>query len=84
MSARGSAELDDLLTLGDRSGLERAAHTMKGASVNVGARGLADVCAGLERHAREARLQDAARLMSQFDAELARVRGALEIVTARV
>ena len=84
MSARGLAELDDLLTQGDRSGLERAAHTLKGASVNVGARGLAEVCAGLERHAHEARLQDASGLMHQFDAELARVRGALEIVTARV
>ena len=52
MSALGSADLDDLFIQGDRSGLERVAHTLRGASENVGARRLADVCAGLERLAR--------------------------------
>ncbi len=42
------AEILRLLDEGDRDALERAAHTLKGASANVGAAGLADVCAGLE------------------------------------
>ena len=83
MSARGSEELERLLSTGDRRALERTAHTLKGASANVGASGLADVCAGLETRARQAQLHDAAVLMEQFDTELARVRAALEGMTAR-
>ena len=83
MSAGGSAELERLLSAGDRRALERTAHTLKGASANVGASGLADVCAGLETRARQAQLHDAAVLMERFDTELARVRAALEGMTAR-
>ena len=83
MSAGGSAELERLLRAGDRRALERRAHTLKGASANVGASGLADVCAGLETRARQAQLHDAAVLMERFDTELARVRAALEGMTAR-
>ena len=49
-----STELVRLLGEGDREAIERTAHTLKGASANVGASGLADVCAGLEMGAREA------------------------------
>jgi PAS domain S-box-containing protein len=83
MSAGGSAELERLLSVGDRGALERTAHTLKGASANVGASGLADVCAGLERRARQAELREAADLMEQFETELTRVRAALEVVATR-
>ena len=83
LSAGGSEALERLLSAGDRGALERTAHTLKGASANVGASGLVEVCAGLETRARQARLQDAALLMEQFDTELTRVRAALEVVMAR-
>ena len=79
----GSAELERSLSAGDRGAFERTAHTLKGASANVGASGLADVCTSLETRARQAQLQDVAVLMEQFDTELARVRAALEAVMVR-
>jgi two-component system sensor histidine kinase/response regulator len=84
MSADGSAELCRLLHEGDSAALARTAHTLKGASANVGASALAGVCAGLEARATEAQLRDAAGLVEQFETELARVRVALESVAARV
>ena len=77
------AEILRLLGEGDRDALERSAHTLKGASANVGAAVLADVCAGLELAAREAQLDDAAELMEQFEAEFDRVVAALQVVTTR-
>lgn len=68
---------------GDRDRLERAAHTLKGASANVGATGLADICAGLEMRARESRLDDVAGLIEQFEAEFDGVLAALQVVTTR-
>ncbi len=60
----------------DSGQLERTAHTLKGASANVGASGMAHLCAGLEAaRARQAQLDDAAVLMEQFEPEFARVRG---------
>lgn len=86
VSAEGRTELHRQLRDGDWNAIGRTAHTLKGASANVGATGLADVCANLETRAREARSDDAAELaaelVDQFDAELARVRAALEIVAA--
>jgi HPt (histidine-containing phosphotransfer) domain-containing protein len=83
LSDDGSAELRRLLREGDPDAFERTAHTLKGASANVGATGLADVCAGLEHRARGRELDDAGALLDQFDAELHRVRAALVIVTTR-
>jgi HPt (histidine-containing phosphotransfer) domain-containing protein len=84
MSAEGRTELHSQLRDGDWNAVERTAHTLKGASANVGATGLADVCASLETRAREARPDDtaelAAELVDQFDEELTRVRAALETV----
>ena len=56
-----STELVRQLGEGDCRAVERAAHTLKGASANVGATGLADVCAGLEMQAHKG----AARVMPQ-------------------
>jgi HPt (histidine-containing phosphotransfer) domain-containing protein len=83
-SEESSTELVRLLGEGDREAIERAAHTLKGASANVGATGLVDVCAGLEMRARERQLGDTTALMEQFVEEFDRVRAALEIAIARV
>jgi two-component system sensor histidine kinase/response regulator len=83
LNGEGHAELLRLLSEGDSDALERMAHTLKGASANVGAIGLADVCADLETRARQAQLTDAAELVEQFDAEFNRVRTALEVVLLR-
>jgi len=80
VSDEGRTDLHRQLRDGDWNAIERTAHTLKGASANVGATGLAAVCASLETRAREARHDDAAALLDQFDAELMRVRAALEIV----
>ena len=89
VSAEGRTELRRQLRDGDWDAVERTAHTLKGASANVGATGLADVCANLETRARDAwhdaaevddAAEFAAELVDQFDAELTRVRAALEMV----
>jgi len=61
----------------DAPAVARAAHTLKGASANVGASALAAVCAGMEMQARMGKLDGAAALMEQFDVEFARARQAL-------
>jgi PAS domain S-box-containing protein len=57
--------------------LARTAHTLKGASANVGASALAAVCAGMEMQARMGKLDDASALVQQFDVEFARAEQAL-------
>jgi HPt (histidine-containing phosphotransfer) domain-containing protein len=84
VSEECSTELVRLLGEGDCPAIERTAHALKGASANVGATGLADVCARLESTAHQGQLSDAAGHMEQFGEELERVRAALEIVNARV
>jgi HPt (histidine-containing phosphotransfer) domain-containing protein len=79
----GYAELLRLRGVGDRNAFERTAHTLKGASANVGASGLADVCARLELRARDAQLDDAGELLEQFEAQFDRVRAALEVLASR-
>lgn len=83
-SEESSTELVRLLGEGDCQAIERTAHTLKGASANMGATGLVDVCAGLEMRARERQLGDTTALMEQFVEEFDRVRAALEIAIARV
>ena len=83
MSEEGRVELLRVLQEGDAHAVERAAHTLKGASANVGANALVDVCGGIEAHARQGELQRAAELTAQFEAELARAQGALQAVVAR-
>jgi HPt (histidine-containing phosphotransfer) domain-containing protein len=84
VSEECATELVRLLGEADGPAIERTAHTLKGASANVGATGLADVCARLELGAHQGQLGEAAELMEQFGEELARVRAALEIAIARV
>ncbi len=77
-------ELARIVEEGDSRALERAAHTLRGASANVGASALAAVCAEMEVQGRLEQLDAAEQLMEQFDAEFARVRDALDHLLAAV
>jgi HPt (histidine-containing phosphotransfer) domain-containing protein len=81
-SEQGRDELQRALEEGDAAAVERSAHTLKGASLNVGAGALAAVCRAVEMHAREADLNKARGLMARFEAEFTRVRAALRTVAA--
>jgi PAS domain S-box-containing protein len=72
------AALREALAAGDRAALERVAHALKGASGNLGARPLAQLCARIEASARAGELARAAAEVALAEAELARVRIALE------
>jgi len=79
-TSQGREDLVRVLAEGDPHGLERAAHALKGASANVGATALAEVCAQMEVRGRFAQLEGAMDLVDRFDAEFARVRDALTSV----
>ena len=76
-TAEGREELFRVVTEGDAPALERAAHTLRGASANVGATGLASVCAEMEMQGRAGHADGLAGLVERFDTEFARVRDAL-------
>ena len=80
-TAHGRGELIRVVSSGDTHALERAAHTLRGASANVGATAVAAVCAEIETRARTAQLDNAAELVERFDAEFARARDALTQLT---
>jgi two-component system sensor histidine kinase/response regulator len=82
-AADGRSELDRVAGQGDTYALERAAHTLRGASAELGASALAAVCAEMEVHARSGRPDLAAGLMARFDTELGRVRDALNRLVTR-
>lgn len=83
MSEQGRVELLGYLRTGDPRGAERAAHTLKGASANVGAAALVGVCAAIEAYARGGQAQEAAQLTEQFESEFVRARSALQAVASR-
>lgn len=66
----------------DAKEIERASHSLKGGSANLGAKLLSDVCSQLEECARENRLNEAPRLVEELDAEYSRVRIAFEKLIA--
>ncbi len=76
-TAEARRELLQVVGAGDAPGLERAAHTLRGASANVGAKALAALCAEMEQHGRTGTLDGAGDLLERFDREFARVREAL-------
>ena len=73
----GRKELVRLMNNGDTHALERAAHTIRGASANVGASVLAAICAEMEAQGRFEQLDGITGLMERFDHEFVRVRDAL-------
>ena len=86
MSWEGGDDLRRELRDADHTALARTAHALKGASANLGANDLAQVCAELERHARQVELvgsdefADANALMERFEAEFTRVQVALMLL----
>jgi len=64
--------------------VERAAHTLKGALMNFGARRACEVTRQLELHGREAHLADAAPLVSRLESEMAQVCRALSAYLSEV
>jgi HPt (histidine-containing phosphotransfer) domain-containing protein len=86
MSWQGRDELRRELRDGDHTALAGTSHSLKGASANVGAQDLAQVCAELEMHARQVELvgadefADPDALMERFEAEFTRVQVALMLL----
>ncbi len=71
------AQLLRALGEGDLEAAQRAAHTLKGASANVGAAALTEVCAQVEALVSAGKQDEAMRLIVQFEAEIARALDAL-------
>jgi HPt (histidine-containing phosphotransfer) domain-containing protein len=71
------AEIEQSLANGDWKLLERAAHTLKSASANIGALGLSELCKQLECQARKRDPHDCESLCKRSAEDLARVESAL-------
>jgi HPt (histidine-containing phosphotransfer) domain-containing protein len=86
VSWQGREDLHREVREGDHVALELTAYSLKGASANVGADDLAQVCAELEAHARHVELvgtddcADAGALMERFESEFTRVQVALMLL----
>ena len=76
-TATGREQIYQAASTGDAFALARAAHTIKGASANVGAQLVAEVCAQIESCGVQERLPLATGLLDRFDVEFARAREAL-------
>ena len=63
---------------GDALFVERVAHTLKGSSGNIGARGMAAICAELQEVGTSGDLARARELLGRLEEEFGRVRPALE------
>jgi CheY-like chemotaxis protein/HPt (histidine-containing phosphotransfer) domain-containing protein/anti-sigma regulatory factor (Ser/Thr protein kinase) len=63
----------DAVTQRDAAALEHAAHTLKGGSASMGARGLTDLCDRLQQASQSGTLTDAATILEDVERELARV-----------
>ncbi|HET6964243.1 MAG TPA: response regulator [Acidimicrobiales bacterium] len=83
---QGRLEMEHSWARRDLGTMERTAHSLKGASANLGATSLAEVCADIERQCREGRIDGdagaAAALLGRFDAEFARAQEALSALAA--
>ena len=72
------ASLQVAATEGDAEGLKRAAHGLKGAAANLGAKQLASICQELEQLGRSGLTQGAEALTAKVELEYPRVLEALE------
>ncbi|MBI2497311.1 MAG: Hpt domain-containing protein [Opitutae bacterium] len=75
-------ELEDALARQDAARVTRAAHTIKGSSGNFGAAALAQLTLVIEAHGKAGNLTAAAAALPGFKAEFARVREALQKLSA--
>jgi HPt (histidine-containing phosphotransfer) domain-containing protein len=71
------AEIDQSLAAGDTATFVRAAHTIKGASANVGAAALRAVAEQLEHRAKKDGLVDVTALVAEIKTEFASAKTAL-------
>lgn len=72
--------LREAVAEGDPQAVERAAHSIKGSSANLGATRLCELSARLEGFGRARALGEAPSLVDEIEAELERVRVALDLV----
>ncbi len=79
---RSLATLREALAEGDPQALERAAHTLKGSSANLGAVRVAEICSQLEALGRAGALATAPHLVDDAETALALVRAALAVEAA--
>jgi signal transduction histidine kinase/CheY-like chemotaxis protein len=77
------AALQAAVTDGNSAQLREAAHKLKGAAANLGARTLADLCADLEQKGRRGFFDGAGPLMAQLPALVERVLAALDAEATR-
>lgn len=70
--------LEECLNSGDGSGLERAAHTLKSSSANMGAARLSSLCKDLEAHARSHQFEEVPSLVAEARKVFGKVAGALK------
>jgi len=83
-TVEGREELVRQMESGDTQALEHAAHTIRGASANVGATVLVSICAEMEAQGRFEDLDGITELMERFDQEFVRVRDALNGLATRI
>ena len=73
------AALRDAIARHDAAAIVGAAHTLGGASANLGATRLASLCARLSATAASGALLGTAALLDAVEAEMAKVRAALDV-----
>ncbi len=78
------AQIRSSLATGDGSTLERAAHRMKGSAANLSAARVVVVAERLEEIARDGRLAEADGVCGELEAEVGRLKQALEILKEEV
>jgi HPt (histidine-containing phosphotransfer) domain-containing protein len=71
------AAIRDAIAQQDATAVRRAAHSLKGSSANVGARGMQHVCERLEQDAASGSLEGAPALLAQLEEESVVVADAL-------
>ena len=72
------ARLRHAQTQADAETLRRSAHSLKGGALNIGAAGLAELCANLELAASDGHLHCIPALLSEVEREMKAVQGELD------
>jgi HPt (histidine-containing phosphotransfer) domain-containing protein len=70
-------ELAGLVAAGSGDRIQRSAHGIKGSSSNIGATRMADLCAGMEHHAKLGDKPATVTQLALLEAEFARIRADL-------
>jgi HPt (histidine-containing phosphotransfer) domain-containing protein len=73
----GLSDLEEAVQRGDAPAVERVAHTLKGGSGSMGARGMSGICAQLEATGASGDLSSGPGLLGRLEEEFGRVERAL-------